>query len=83
MFHGEEATRENKDQMKPLYIAFLDVKSAVDVVSHASLMRKLSHVGIEGTKLSLIHSLHTGAEAVVKWDGASFKFQEGIRQGGS
>ena len=37
MFHGEEVTRENKDQKKPLYIAFLDVKSAVDVVSHASL----------------------------------------------
>ena len=62
----EEITRESRDQKQPLYIAFLDVKAAFDVVSHASLLRKLFHVGIDGTEWSLINSLHTGAQSVVK-----------------
>ena len=50
----EEVIREAKDLRKPLYIAFLDVKAAFDVVSHASLLRKLFHIGIEGPEWSLI-----------------------------
>ena len=42
----------------PIYIAFLDAKSAFDVVSHYSLLRKRFHVGVEGVSWSLIHSLH-------------------------
>ena len=48
-------------------------------------MRKLFHIGIEGTEWSLIHSLHNGAESVVKWNGATseyFRVQQGVRQGG-
>ena len=56
----EEVIGES-DQKEPLYIAFLDVKAAFDVVSHASLLRKLFHIGVEGTEWSLINSLHTGA----------------------
>ncbi|MEW8546756.1 MAG: reverse transcriptase domain-containing protein, partial [Candidatus Thiodiazotropha sp.] len=81
----EEIIRESKDRKQPLYIAFLDVKAAFDVVSHNSLLRKLFHIGIEGKEWSLIHSLHSGAESVVKWDGdtsGSFKVQQGVRQGG-
>ncbi|MCG7868271.1 MAG: reverse transcriptase family protein, partial [Candidatus Thiodiazotropha taylori] len=54
----EEVIRETKDLRKPLYIAFLDVKAAFDVVSHASLLRKLFHIGIDGQEWSLIHSMH-------------------------
>lgn len=81
----EEVIRESKDQKQPLYIAFLDVKAAFDVVSHASLLRKLFHIGVDNTEWSLINSLHTGAQSVVKWAGAtsdSFKVQQGVRQGG-
>ncbi|MCG8033052.1 MAG: endonuclease/exonuclease/phosphatase family protein, partial [Candidatus Thiodiazotropha taylori] len=81
----EEVIREAKDLKEPLYIAFLDVKAAFDVVSHASLLRKLFHIGIEGPEWSLIHSMHVGAESVVKWEGATsdpFQVQQGVRQGG-
>ena len=44
----EETIREYKDLRKPVYIAFLDAKSAFDVVSHDSLLRKLFHAGVEG-----------------------------------
>ena len=43
----EESIRENKDNNLPTYIAFLEAKSAFDVVSHTSLMRKLFHIGMD------------------------------------
>ena len=58
--------RENKDLNLPTYIAFLDAKSAFDVVSHSSLLRKLFHFGIEGPCLNIIESLHSKAETTIK-----------------
>ena len=81
----EETIREHKDLKKPLYLAFLDAKSAFDVVSHESLLRKLFHAGIEGVTWSLIHSLHQEAESMVKWGGAcseAFTISQGVLQGG-
>ena len=81
----EETIREYKDLRRPIYIAFLDAKSAFDVVSHDSLLRKLFHAGVEGVSWSLIHSLHAETESVVKWNGAYsdvFKVDQGVRQGG-
>ena len=81
----EETIREYKDLRRPIYIAFLDAKSAFDVVSHDSLLSKLFHAGVEGESWSLIHSLHAEAESVVKWNGAHsdvFKVDQGVRQGG-
>ena len=51
-----------------MFVAFLDAKSAFDVVSHSSLLRKLFHLGIGVAEWSLVHSLHEGAESVVKWE---------------
>lgn len=80
----EEFIPEHKDKRQPLYIAFLDTKSAFDEVSYNSLMRKLYHIVVEGVEWALVHSLH-GAESVVKLNGnVSEKFQvkQGMRQGG-
>ena len=68
-----------------MYAAFLDVNAAFDVVPHDSLMRHLFHTGVDGKTWSLIHSLHEGAESVVKWQGnlsEPFKMYQGVRQGG-
>ncbi|MEW8548514.1 MAG: reverse transcriptase domain-containing protein, partial [Candidatus Thiodiazotropha sp.] len=81
----EEVMREYKETRRPLYVAFLDAKSAFDVVSHPSLLRKLFHLGLEGAEWSLVHSLHSGAESVVKWEGSvsqKFSVLQGVRQGG-
>ena len=51
-----EYIRDRQDSQMPAYIAFLDAKSAFDVVSHQSLMRKLFHIGIEGNLWTLISS---------------------------
>ena len=68
-----------------MFAAFLDVKSAFDVVPHDSLLRRLFHAGVNGRIWSLIHSLHSSAESVVKWQGncsKPFKVRQGVRQGG-
>ena len=81
----EESIRENKDNNLPTYIAFLDAKSAFDGVNHASLMRKLFHMGVDGQAWNLIDSIHTRAETMVKWGGQfsdKFAILQGVRQGG-
>ena len=65
----EETIQEYKDLRKPVYIASLDAKSAVDLVSRESLLRKLFHAGVDGVTWSFIHSLNTGAEFAVKLGG--------------
>ena len=81
----EEYIRNNKDSKLPTYIAFLDAKSAFDVVSHTSLLRKIYHIGVKGALWNLITSLHTNARTVIKWDGQQseeFDIEQGVRQGG-
>ena len=76
---------ESYDNNLPTYIAFLDAKSAFDVVNHASLMRKLFHMGVDGQAWNLIDSIHTRAETMVKWGGQfsdKFAILQGVRQGG-
>ena len=81
----EEYIRDSKDQKKDVYIAFLDAKSAFDVVDHASLMRRLFQIGVDGKLWNLIHSLHSNAQTVVRWLGQtseSFYSHQEVRQGG-
>ena len=63
----KEYIRENKDQKKDSSIAFLNAKAAFDAVNHASLMRRLFHIGVEGLNWSLIHSLHREAQTMIRW----------------
>ena len=65
----EEFVRDRKDSRTPVYIAFLDAKSAFDVVSHSSLMWKLFYIGIEGNSRLMVNSLHRDAQSAVKWQG--------------
>ena len=76
----KEVTREYNDQRKPLYAAFLTVKSAFDVLSHDSLFP----YRVEGKTWIILHSMHHGAESVVKWKGAysvTFRVDHGVKQG--
>ena len=80
----EEYIRNNKDAKVPTYIAFLDAKSAFDVVSHNSLLRKIYHIGIEGSLWNIISSLHSNARTVIKWEGQLsdvFDIGQGVRPG--
>ena len=67
-------------------LAFLDAKSAFDVVSHESLMRKLFKIGVEGNMWTFINSLHKDAKSAVKWQGeisVQFRVEQGVCQCGT
>ena len=79
----EELFRNNKDLNKPSYVAFMDVKSAFDVVVHPNLMRKLYHNSIDGLDRLMRTSLHQESKTVVKWQGQLFSTytnQQGVRK---
>ena len=61
----KEYLRECKDMNKTTYIAFLDDKSAFDIVLHDILLRKLFNIGIEGKCWSLINSTHIKKQSVL------------------
>ena len=81
----EEFYRNNKDLKKPTYLAFIDVKSAFDVVVIPNLMRKLYNYGVTGHEWLVIDSLHKDSLTSVKWQGQispTYVNQKGVRQGG-
>ena len=81
----EESLHEQRDRCQPLYIAFLDAKSAFDVVNYDILMRKRYHMGVEGAPWLLIRSLHEGSATAVEWEGSisePFQVHQGVKQGG-
>ena len=81
----EEVTRECKDQGDPVYLIFLDAKSAFDVVDNTRLMRRLYHTGVDNTHWSLADDMYQNASSIVKWAGEhsdSFKVNQGVRLGG-
>lgn len=65
----EEYIRESEKLKRYSYIAYLDAKSALDVVDHASLMRKIYNIGVAGVLWNLIYSLHSNAQTVIRWGG--------------
>ena len=81
----EEFYRESKDLNKPVYIAFLDAKSAFDVVVREILMRKVYLYGINPASWQLIDDLHLNSYSVINWNNESsekFEVIQGVKQGG-
>ncbi len=80
----QEQINEATEQRKPLYITFLDVKTAFDVVWHDSLLRKIYIDGVQGGLWLGIKSLYEGAHSAISWNGVlsdSFPVLQGVRQG--
>lgn len=66
----EEFYQNNKHLKKTnKYVAFMDVKSAFDVVVHPNLMQKLYNSGINGLDWLMINSLHHESQTAVKLQG--------------
>ena len=70
---------------KPVYIAFLDAKSAFDVVVREILLRKVYLYGINPASWQLIDDLHLNSYSVINWNNESsekFEVIQGVKQGG-
>ena len=70
---------------RPLFVAFIDFKSAFDKVNRLALLFKMSGQGMHGKFLKIVKSMLGKAKSQVKWNfelGEIFDNLNGVLQGG-
>ena len=70
---------------RPLYVCFIDFKSAFDFVNRSALLYKLYSRGIGGKFFNIIKSMYDNAKSRVKWNSQLsniFENLRGVLQGG-
>ena len=68
----------------PLYIAFIDLTKAFDLLSRDGLFAIMSKIGCSPSLFNTVKSLHTNTKATVQHDGIvsdSFTIKSGVKQG--
>ncbi|PFX11947.1 LINE-1 retrotransposable element ORF2 protein [Stylophora pistillata] len=84
IFSLRQLQEKCKEQQQPLYIAFIDLTKAFDLVSRDGLFKILPLLGYPPKLLSLIKSLHDGSRGTVQYDEnrfESFDINSGVKQG--
>ena len=72
------------EQRQPLYIAFIDLTKAFDLVSRQGLFTLLQRIGCPPKLLRMITSFHEDMKGTVQYDGSSsepFSIKSGVKQG--
>jgi hypothetical protein len=80
-----ECIVNSRKDKQPLYVCTLDAVKAFDTVSHALLLRKLYHEGVDLESWAVIKSLYEDMSSKVKWKGitsTTIDVKQGVRQGG-
>ena len=73
-----------REQDQPLYIAFIDLTKAFDLVSRDGLFKLLPKIGCPPGLLNIIRSFHEGMQGTVQYDGnysKPFEILSGVKQG--
>jgi hypothetical protein len=84
IFSLRQLQEKCREQHKPLFIAFIDLTKAFDLVNREGLFKILSKIGCPPKLLSLIRSFHEGMKGTVLYDGQSseaFDIRNGVKQG--
>ena len=72
------------EQAKPLYVAFIDLTKAFDMVSRDDLFKILAKIGCPPTLFSIMKSFHNDMKGIVLYDGSTsntFNILSGVKQG--
>ncbi|KAI8513321.1 hypothetical protein Bbelb_099600 [Branchiostoma belcheri] len=69
IFSVRQLQEKCREQQKPLYIAFIDLTKAFDLVSRKGLFQLLKKIGCPPQLLSIIISFHEDMKGVVSYDG--------------
>ena len=78
--HLQEKCRE---QRRPLFIVFIDLTKAFDLVSRRGLFNLLETIGCSPKLLSVLSSFHNNMKGTVNYDGATsepFDIHCGVKQ---
>ena len=73
-----------REQHMPLYIAFIDLTKAFDLVSRDGLFKVLPKIGCPPKMQSMIESFHTDTKGTVQFNGSfsePFEIRSGVKQG--
>jgi len=84
IFSVRQLQEKCREQNQPLYLAFIDLTKAFDLVSRDGLFRMLPLIGCPPKLLSIIRSFHDGMMSTVQFDGDisdEFGVKSGVKQG--
>eukprot|EP00057_Strongylocentrotus_purpuratus_P009763 XP_011664237.1 PREDICTED: uncharacterized protein LOC100887870 [Strongylocentrotus purpuratus] len=84
IFSIRQLQEKSREQRQPLYIAFIDLTKAFDLVSRKILFNLLQKIGCPPTLLRLIVSFHDDMQGTIQYDDstlAPFPIKNGVKQG--
>jgi len=84
IFSLRQLQEKCREQQMPLYIAFIDLTKAFDLVSRSGLFRILNKIGCPPRLLAIITSFHENMHSTVCFNGATseaFPVSSGVKQG--
>ena len=84
IFSLRQLQEKCREQNRPLYIAFVDLTKAFDLVSREGLFKILDKIGCPPKLKKMIESFHTNMRGTVQFDGStseSFPILSGVKQG--
>ena len=71
IFSLRQLQEKCRKQGKPLYVAFIDLTKAFDLVSRDGLFKILAKIGCPHILLSMVKSFHDDMNGTVVYDGAT------------
>ena len=71
IFSLRQLQEKCREQGKPLYVAFIDLTKAFDLVSRDGLFVIQAKIGCPPTLLSIVKSFHDNMKGTVLYDGAT------------
>ena len=84
IFSLRQLKEKCREQYTPLYIAFIDLTKAFDLVSRDGLFKVLPKIGCKPKLQSMIESFHTDTKGTVQFKGSfskPFEISSGIKHG--
>ena len=84
IFSLRQLQEKCREQQQPLFIAFVDLTKAFDLVSRSGLFEILQKIGCPPKLLAVITSFHQGMQSTVCFDGDTsepFPVSSGVKQG--
>ena len=84
IFSIRQLQEKCREQRMPLYMVFIDLTKAFDLVSRDGLFKILDIIGCPPKLLRFIQSFHDGMKGVVEFDGSvsdAFEITSGVKQG--
>ena len=84
IFSVRQLQEKCREQRQPLFIAFIDLTKAFDLVSRDGLFKILPLIGCPPKLLSFLESFHNNMHGTVRFDGnmsEAFNIRSGVKQG--